>query len=134
MSPICRNEFLDVHKDDEVVSSKESLVPEIIPTTPVSTVSNLNLETSSTETEKENGFSLLDRLNISDHLIFKNQDDEGPDIRGGHPDALVVHATKAHKNGPSYFLVDCTSFSLSRKSRLIVFFFFKQIFFIRRLF
>ncbi|XP_043254314.1 guanine nucleotide-releasing factor 2 isoform X2 [Colletes gigas] len=42
--------------------------------------------------------SILDELDISKHLVFKKPDEEGPDIRGGHPDALLVHATKANKH------------------------------------
>jgi len=43
--------------------------------------------------------SILDELDISKHLVFKKPDEEGPDIRGGHPDALLIHATKANKHG-----------------------------------
>ncbi|XP_076161527.1 C3G guanyl-nucleotide exchange factor isoform X5 [Ptiloglossa arizonensis] len=42
--------------------------------------------------------SILDELDISKHLVFKKPDEEGPDIRGGHPDALLIHATKANKH------------------------------------
>lgn len=43
--------------------------------------------------------SILDELDISKYLVFKKPDEEGPDIRGGHPDALLIHATKANKHG-----------------------------------
>lgn len=43
--------------------------------------------------------SPLDLLDISHLLVFKKTEEEGPDIRGGHPDALFIHATKANKNG-----------------------------------
>ncbi|XP_014478235.1 PREDICTED: guanine nucleotide-releasing factor 2 isoform X5 [Dinoponera quadriceps] len=43
--------------------------------------------------------SILDELDISKYLVFKKADEEGPDIRGGHPDALLIHATKANKHG-----------------------------------
>ncbi|XP_024881447.1 guanine nucleotide-releasing factor 2 isoform X9 [Temnothorax curvispinosus] len=42
--------------------------------------------------------SILDELDISKYLVFKKSDEEGPDIRGGHPDALLIHATKANKH------------------------------------
>nr|XP_012151081.1 PREDICTED: guanine nucleotide-releasing factor 2 isoform X6 [Megachile rotundata] len=42
--------------------------------------------------------SILDELDISKYLVFKKPDEEGPDIRGGHPDALLIHATKANKH------------------------------------
>ncbi|XP_076473635.1 C3G guanyl-nucleotide exchange factor isoform X5 [Bombus vancouverensis nearcticus] len=42
--------------------------------------------------------TILDELDISKYLVFKKPDEEGPDIRGGHPDALLIHATKANKH------------------------------------
>lgn len=78
--------------EPEVTASRESLSE---------TIPDLILETSAIEGEKNGEISLLDRLNVSDYLILKKPEDEGPDIRGGHPDALVIHATKAHKNGKS---------------------------------
>lgn len=47
--------------------------------------------------------SILDELDISKYLVFKKSDEEGPDIRGGHPDALLIHATKANKHGKILF-------------------------------
>ncbi|KAJ8300665.1 hypothetical protein KUTeg_022184 [Tegillarca granosa] len=41
----------------------------------------------------------LDDVDVSDQLIRKKDNEEGPDIRGGHVDALVVHATAAGKLG-----------------------------------
>lgn len=40
----------------------------------------------------------LEELEISSYLVMKKPDEEGPDVRGGHPDALIIHATKANKN------------------------------------
>ncbi|XP_050458611.1 guanine nucleotide-releasing factor 2 isoform X3 [Cataglyphis hispanica] len=42
--------------------------------------------------------SILDELDINKYLVLKKSDEEGPDIRGGHPDALLIHATKANKH------------------------------------
>ncbi|KAG8264015.1 Rap guanine nucleotide exchange factor 1 [Homalodisca vitripennis] len=47
--------------------------------------------------------SPLDMLDVTQLLVLKKTDEEGPDIRGGHPDALIIHATKANKNGKSKF-------------------------------
>ena len=41
----------------------------------------------------------LEELDVSKYLVIKKADEEGPDVRGGHPDALIIHATKANKNG-----------------------------------
>lgn len=46
-------------------------------------------------------------IDVKDHLVFKKADEDGPDIRGGPIDALIIQATKATKNGGnhiSYFL------------------------------
>ncbi|EFN67862.1 Guanine nucleotide-releasing factor 2 [Camponotus floridanus] len=42
--------------------------------------------------------NILDELDINKYLVLKKSDEEGPDIRGGHPDALLIHATKANKH------------------------------------
>lgn len=46
----------------------------------------------------------LEQLDITKYLVFRKPDEEGPDVRGGHPDALIIHATKANKNGELQFL------------------------------
>lgn len=38
-------------------------------------------------------------VDAKEYLIFKKTDEEGPDIRGGPIDALIIQATKATKNG-----------------------------------
>ncbi|KAK7580503.1 hypothetical protein V9T40_001132 [Parthenolecanium corni] len=40
----------------------------------------------------------LAEIDVSKWLVFKRPEEDGPDIRGGHPDALIVLATKANKN------------------------------------
>ncbi|CAH0765819.1 unnamed protein product [Bemisia tabaci] len=42
--------------------------------------------------------SPLAELDVVKWLVHKGPNDEGPEIRGGHPHALIVHATKANKN------------------------------------
>lgn len=41
--------------------------------------------------------NLIEEIDINEHLIFKRKDEEGPDIKGGHVDALIVHATRNQK-------------------------------------
>lgn len=41
----------------------------------------------------------LAEMDVSQWLISKRPEEDGPDIRGGHPEALIVLATKANKNG-----------------------------------
>ncbi|KAL7052343.1 hypothetical protein ACKWTF_004846 [Chironomus riparius] len=40
---------------------------------------------------------LIEEVEVGDHLIFKKEEEDGPDIKGGHADALIVHATKVQK-------------------------------------
>jgi len=47
----------------------------------------------------ENDWSGLELLDVSHLLVLKKPEDEGPDVRGGPIHALIIHATKAHKNG-----------------------------------
>ncbi|KAJ8965473.1 hypothetical protein NQ314_004118 [Rhamnusium bicolor] len=42
---------------------------------------------------------LMDMLNVDQFLLMKKTDDDGPEIRGGPIDALIIQATKATKNG-----------------------------------
>ena len=54
----------------------------------------------------------LEQLDITKYLVFRKPDEEGPDVRGGHPDALIIHATKANKNGELWFLDSITGVCL----------------------
>ncbi|XP_023288342.1 guanine nucleotide-releasing factor 2 isoform X2 [Orussus abietinus] len=116
-----------IHTSDSVVSStpvkaEQSATStektEPIPSTPAKLSSNTSLDITlpssrpasnalSTTSVDENTLelhdvdqddSILDELDISKYLVFKKPDEDGPDIRGGHPDALLIHATKANKH------------------------------------
>lgn len=41
--------------------------------------------------------NLIEEMEISGYLTFKKEDEDGPDIKGGQVDALIVHATKVQK-------------------------------------
>jgi hypothetical protein len=56
------------------------------------------------EAELADESSPLEQLDITKYLVIKKPDEEGPDVRGGHPDALIIHATKANKNGKFQFV------------------------------
>lgn len=45
---------------------------------------------------------LMEKLNVDEYLVIKKPDEDGPDIRGGPIDALIIQATKATKNGGKY--------------------------------
>ncbi|XP_052788313.1 rap guanine nucleotide exchange factor 1-like isoform X2 [Mya arenaria] len=40
----------------------------------------------------------LDDIDVSDQLVYKKPNEDGPEIRGGSIDALIVHATAANKS------------------------------------
>lgn len=42
---------------------------------------------------------LMEELDVDKCLVWKPPEEEGPDIRGGTIDALIIQATKATKNG-----------------------------------
>ncbi|XP_031332438.1 guanine nucleotide-releasing factor 2 isoform X3 [Photinus pyralis] len=42
---------------------------------------------------------LIEELDVSKQLVIKKSDEDGPEIRGGQVDALIIMATKATKNG-----------------------------------
>lgn len=56
---------------------------------------------SPTPVDVEGDVTILEQLDVGQYLVLKKAEDEGPDVRGGQPEALVIHATKAHKNGTS---------------------------------
>lgn len=37
--------------------------------------------------------NLMEELDISKFLVNKKENEDGPDIKGGHPEALIIHAT-----------------------------------------
>ena len=59
--------------------------------------------TASSSRVKQSEAEPLEQLDITKYLVFRKPDEEGPDVRGGHPHALIIHATKANKNGELRF-------------------------------
>lgn len=47
---------------------------------------------------------LIEELDVTKHLVVKKTDEDGPEIRGGQVDGLIIMATKATKNGGKSFL------------------------------
>ncbi|XP_078685603.1 rap guanine nucleotide exchange factor 1-like isoform X6 [Branchiostoma floridae x Branchiostoma belcheri] len=70
----------------------------------------------STPEEKENKGdtatkpSTLDALDVSDKLVFKKEGEDGPDLRGGSMDVLIVHATGADKNDLMFYEAFLTTY------------------------
>ncbi|XP_059483665.1 guanine nucleotide-releasing factor 2 isoform X2 [Neocloeon triangulifer] len=70
--------------------------PDLTPLADSGRVNSMISDAVTTEVDEEEG--PLDEVDVSQWLVFKKPEEEGPDIRGGHLDALIVHATKANKN------------------------------------
>ncbi|XP_037028351.1 guanine nucleotide-releasing factor 2 isoform X3 [Bradysia coprophila] len=47
--------------------------------------------------------SLIEELDISKYLVLKKEGEDGPDVKGGYVDALIVHASKVQKVNESAF-------------------------------
>lgn len=60
-----------------------------------------NSITTKHEDKAENEYEkdLIEELDTSKYLVHKKPEEDGPDIRGGSIDALIIQATKATKNG-----------------------------------
>lgn len=48
---------------------------------------------------------LMEEVDVSKYLVNKKKEEDGPDIRGGYIDALIVHATKCNKKGDYYLII-----------------------------
>ncbi|CAG2169956.1 unnamed protein product [Oppiella nova] len=80
--------------------------PEMMPrtSTPVSLVPSSDSGISSqpeltrAETEEPEEVSALDETDVSVYIVLKNTTEEGPEIRGGSVDGLIVKATEVSKN------------------------------------
>lgn len=40
---------------------------------------------------------LIEEIDVQKYLVFKKDGEDGPDVKGGELDALIVHATKVQK-------------------------------------
>uniref|UniRef100_A0ABM5F6H2 Rap guanine nucleotide exchange factor 1 isoform X9 n=1 Tax=Pogona vitticeps TaxID=103695 RepID=A0ABM5F6H2_9SAUR len=56
-----------------------------------------SLETSQLEEEEVDELSLIDHNEIMSRLTLKQEGDDGPDVRGGSGDILLVHATETDR-------------------------------------
>lgn len=83
------------------LSPKPSLPPVAAPLPSPPMVEQLPVQTQVNEggASTEESGNPLEELDVSRHLVLKKVDEDGPDIRGGHEDGLIVLATKANKNG-----------------------------------
>lgn len=78
---------------------QQELHPKLHHTSDVDTSQTSGEELTANSTPvKQSETEPLEQLDITKYLVIRKSDEEGPDVRGGHPDALIIHATKANKN------------------------------------
>lgn len=41
--------------------------------------------------------NLIEEIDVLKYLVFKKDGEDGPDVKGGQLDALIVHASKVQK-------------------------------------
>lgn len=41
--------------------------------------------------------NLIEEIDVSKYLVKKKEGEDGPEVKGGLPDALIIHATKSQK-------------------------------------
>ncbi|XP_049301021.1 guanine nucleotide-releasing factor 2 isoform X5 [Anopheles funestus] len=58
------------------------------------------------EQQQQQPLNLMEELDVSNYLVFKKENEDGPDVKGGHPDALIIHATRVQKNSDDDCLED----------------------------
>lgn len=49
--------------------------------------------------------NILEELDITPYLIFKKENEEGPEVKGGYVDALIVHACRVQKGNENGWLL-----------------------------
>lgn len=42
--------------------------------------------------------NILEEVDITPYLVFKKDNEDGPEVKGGHIDALIVHASRVQKD------------------------------------
>ncbi|XP_025833248.1 guanine nucleotide-releasing factor 2-like, partial [Agrilus planipennis] len=95
-----------------VLPEENKSLPNLLEHTPLTTttvtVTNGGSNSQPTLTESKNSKpttnveeeeDLMEALDVSKYLILKKPEEDGPDIRGGRIEALIIMATKATKNG-----------------------------------
>ncbi|XP_037813219.1 guanine nucleotide-releasing factor 2 isoform X2 [Lucilia sericata] len=54
--------------------------------------------------------NILEEVDITPYLVFKKDNEDGPEVRGGHIDALIVHASRASQKDKAFSEAFITTF------------------------
>ncbi|KAH8354371.1 hypothetical protein KR084_009428 [Drosophila pseudotakahashii] len=60
-------------------------------------------ENAPAEDEEEMLINMLEEVNIKRYLILNKREEDGPEVKGGHIDALIVHASRVQKVADNAF-------------------------------
>lgn len=58
---------------------------------------NFQIESSNSTPSKSNQSNLIEETDVQKYLVLKKDGEDGPDVKGGELDALIVHASKVQK-------------------------------------
>lgn len=96
--------------DEQVVEEEATTTTEVAPASEASKQQQQQAEadtevastalatTTSTAAENEEMLiNMLEEVNITRYLILKKKDEDGPEVKGGYIDALIVHASRVQK-------------------------------------
>lgn len=62
------------------------------------------------EQQQQQQLNLMEELDVSNFLVLKKDNEDGPDVKGGHTDALIIHATRVQKISDAYGEAFITTF------------------------
>lgn len=87
-------------------STHVKALPDLLEHTTTEITTPKSTENLKAEDEQTNpcDIDLMEELDVNKYLILKSPEEDGPEIRGGTVDALIIQATKATKNGGTYII------------------------------
>uniref|UniRef100_A0A182QIF9 CRK SH3-binding GNRP n=1 Tax=Anopheles farauti TaxID=69004 RepID=A0A182QIF9_9DIPT len=105
------------HPDEDYLLLSGDTIYESVPASPVTGDAGSDDRSSNKDGDEVevNGLTseplnLMEELDVSNYLVFKKENEDGPDVKGGHPDALIIHATRVQKNSDAYGEAFITTF------------------------
>ncbi|XP_038111584.1 guanine nucleotide-releasing factor 2 isoform X2 [Culex quinquefasciatus] len=76
----------------------------------VEVVLRRNNKNGITALEQQQSINLMEELDVGSFLVLKKENEDGPDVKGGHTDALIIHATRVQKISDAYGEAFITTF------------------------
>ncbi|XP_039430029.1 guanine nucleotide-releasing factor 2 isoform X7 [Culex pipiens pallens] len=63
----------------------------------LATATTTKIKNGITALEQQQSINLMEELDVGSFLVLKKENEDGPDVKGGHTDALIIHATRVQK-------------------------------------